>query len=149
MPTTLRRIAFACLFLAGLASPLTMSFGIRHYASMPPSEIARVTSPDRRFDAVVLKRQPPLKLMRVATEVYVVARGKTVGSKDSPIMIATRAQGVQGAWHGDRLLEIHYSSARVDGFTAMWPPRTKTTPQVEIRLIPPTGGFSFAPDDAS
>jgi hypothetical protein len=144
----LRRLVFALLFVVGLASPLVLSFGIRH-AAPAATELARVTSPELRYDAVILKRLPRWQLKRPSTEVYIVARGRKVGPADSPIMTATRAQGVQTAWRGDRLLEVHYSSARVNGFTAMWPPRTKTIPEVEIRLSPPAGGSSFPPYDVS
>jgi hypothetical protein len=149
MSPRFRRIAFVTLFIFGLSSPLLASAAFQRWCSPAPTEIARVTSPDSRYDAVLVNRKPAIALMKVATEMYVVPRGGKIAPADDPIMIATHAEDVRGSWRDDHLLEIRYSRARVDGFSAVWPTRSASVPSVEIRLVPPAAGSSFAPGDAS
>jgi hypothetical protein len=87
--------------------------------------------------------------MRASVEVYVVPRGGQVAPSADPVLLATRAVGVQSTWKDDRLLEIHYSRGRVEGFTAIWPSIANNPPMVEIRLSPLTTGFSFAAEGDS
>jgi hypothetical protein len=149
MPSHLRRLNFAILFALGIASPF-LGRALAVFA-MPArqQEVARVTSPDSRHDAVTIRYQPLLPYMRASVEVYVVPRGGQVAPSADPVLLATRAVGVQSTWKDDRLLEIHYSRARVEGFTAIWPSIANNPPMVEIRLSPLTTGFSFAAEGDS
>jgi len=149
MSSSARRLSFAILFLIGMASPLIAHAVTLRWLAPAVDEVERVTSPDSRHDVVIVRRQPALNFLRASTEVYVVSHGSKIARGDDPVLLATKAEGVQSAWIDDRLLEIRYSQARVDGFTAIWPSRSNRTPNVEIRLIPPAAGFSFAPEDDS
>lgn len=149
MSSSARRLSFAILFIAGITSPLIAHAVTLRWFAPAVNEVERVTSPDSRHDAVIVRRQPALNFLRASTEVYVVSHGGKIARGDDPVLFATKAEGVQSVWIDDRLLEIRYSQARVDGFTAIWPSRSNLTPSVEIRLTPPAAGSSFAPGDDS
>jgi hypothetical protein len=147
MSSSARRLSFAILFVAGMTSPLIARAVMVRFAPAT-NEMQRVTSPDWRHDAVVVRRQPALSFLRASTEVYVVPRGSKIARGAQPVMLASKAEGVQSVWRDDRLLEIRYSQARVERFTAVWPSSTKQAPSVEIRLTP-SGSQLFAPEYGS
>jgi hypothetical protein len=145
----IRRLSFAILFAAGIASPLLISAAARRWFPSPAIEMARVASPDLRHEAVIVRRQPNLPLLRPSIEVYIVRRGGKISAGDDPVLLATKTDGLRSAWKNNHLLEISYSHARVDGFTAVWPAQTVNPPSVEIQLAPPATGLSFTADDNS
>ena len=149
MLLTVRRVIFLTLFVIGLASPLIAQSAFLRWGWAGAIEVGRITSPDWRYDAVIVHRNPTFASTRASTEVYVVPHGGKITTVDDRIMAATRAEEVRGVWRDDHLLEIRYSRARIDGFTAVWPTRSASAPSVEIRLIPPAAGSSFVPGEAS
>jgi hypothetical protein len=148
MSPTIRRLSFAILFIAGLTSPFFAQSATRSLLPPTAQEVARIASPDRQHEAVIVRTVPKFPYQRPSTEVYVVARGGKITPTDDPVLLASKADGVQSAWKNNHLLEIRYTKARVDGFTAIWPTKSDT-PTVEIRLTAPASGLSFAPEDNS
>jgi hypothetical protein len=148
MSSHLRRLSFAILFVLGATSPLIGQAVENAIVSLRQQEVGRITSPDLCHDAVTILTRPLLPYMRSSVEVYLVPRGGPVTRAAEPVLLATKAEGVESTWKDNRLLEIRYLRARVEGFTAVWSPFVKS-PRVEIRLSPPAAGPSFESGDDS
>src|ERR1700680_1088936 len=99
---------FGDAILVGMASPYIGRTTADVMPSFRQQEVARVTSPDWRHDAVTIRTTPLLPYARPSVEVYIVPRGGPVARSADPVLVATRAEGVQSTWKDYRLLEIRY-----------------------------------------
>lgn len=121
----LSRLAFTLLlfFLSGCSSD-------------PGEEILRVTSFDKRVDAVVL-RYGGHATVGFRYELFIVPKGENVDGGNE-VVGATRVEELKLHWKVDRFLEVHFDKGRIHNFQNMWssPKMKDTSYVVEIRLMP-------------
>jgi hypothetical protein len=86
------------------------------------SEQQRITSPNGRFDAVlVTDAYGPAAGGGVDSDVYIVEKGSPIRARPgSEIFSADPMTGAQLVWKRDHLLEIHYDIANIHRFRNVW-----------------------------
>jgi hypothetical protein len=100
-------------------------------------EEARATSPDQRFDAVVLRESYGGAAGGIEWFVFIVPKGETPifgwGRFYNFILEAASVSGLRLSWHDSRLLEIGYDRASIEYFRNV-EFTGRSTPLIEIRL---------------
>jgi hypothetical protein len=120
------------------------------------SEQRRVTSPNGRFDAVlVTDLYGPAAGGGVDSNVYIVAKGAPVYAKaGKEVFRADPMTGGDLVWRRDHLLEIHYDIAYIHTFRNVWGlyeienvgSTGERDYEVEIRLMPASDSSALKPD---
>jgi hypothetical protein len=120
------------------------------------AEQTRVTSPDGRLDAVLV-RDPygPAAGGGVDWDVYIVTKGSPIRMKTAhELFRADPLTGGHLVWKENHLLEIHYDIAQIHEFRNLWGlhevenvgSQGEHDYLVEIRLVP-SSDFSFLTPD--
>lgn len=97
-------------------------------------EIARVTSPDGRVDAIVIEVRTGATVP-TPTELYISPKGaKPI--LDDLVLRGDHFENVSVRWESDKLLELSYSAARIYRFSNFWRSRSidDSAYLVEIKL---------------
>lgn len=120
------------------------------------TECRRVTSPNGRFDAVlVTDMYGPAAGGGVDSNVYIVPKGAPVHVKSgSEVFSADPMSCGELVWRRDHLLEIHYNIAYIHHFRNTWGlyevenvgSRGERDYEVEIRLMPASDSSALQPD---
>lgn len=99
-------------------------------------EMQRVTSPDKRVDAVLVQRGTGATTA-TPMELYLVSSGLD-WRKESPLLRGDKFDGFKIIWKHSRFLEIHYKKGRIFTFTSFWNSSQIQQFQyiVELRLVP-------------
>lgn len=112
----------------------------------------RVTSPDNRFDAVLVREDGGGAPGGWEWYVYIVSKGSPVAAKTShPIFNAGTLTGGALSWKQEHLLEIHYNIASINQFRNLWGlseiqdvgATGERDYLIEIRLVPASQDFSL------
>lgn len=137
-------IAIAIFFVAGCNdAPEKMIAG---------SEQARVTSPNGRLDAILIREDGGGAAGGWEWYVYIVAKGTSAVPKNAqPIFNAGTLTEGSLSWGQEHLLEIHYNIAYINQFRNLWGlselQNVGTAGEhdylVEIRLVPSSHDFSL------
>lgn len=103
-------------------------------------EAQRVSSPDSRLDAVVVKREPGFSIEPDTYRLYLTRAGSR--ALGDPFLEATNLEGLRVHWAEPKLLELSYSKACITAFRNQWSSTKVENGNyvVEIRLKPPEGG---------
>lgn len=118
-------------------------------------EEARITSPDGRVDAVMIREPVGGALGGVYWHVFIVPRAAPApkDSKDS-ILDADVLRGEALVWKQNHLLEIHYDIAHIEQFRNLWGSNEaegrawrRGDYLAEVRLAPSSPDFSFLTPD--
>jgi hypothetical protein len=125
-------------------------------ASDKVSELARVTSPNGQFDAVLIQDiYGPAAGGGVDSNVYIVQKGAPVHVKaGSEVFSADPMSCGQLVWRRDHLLEIHYNMAYIHTFRNTWGAHEVENVgstgerdfEVEILLTPASESSAIQPD---
>ena len=109
------------------------------------AEQLRVTSPDRRFDALIMQGKDP-DTQGPAWGVYIVSRGAKVEeggllsrmfTQPERILQASSIRGANLVWQDPHLLEVDYEGADINDFRNLWvPSSSRGAFVVEITLHP-------------
>jgi hypothetical protein len=120
------------------------------------SEQRRVTSPNGRFDAVLITDlYGPAAGGGVDSNVYIVTKGAPVDAKaGTEVFSADPMTGGDLVWRRDHLLEIHYDIANIHKFRNVWGlyeienvgSTGERDYEVEIRLVPASDSSALKPD---
>ena len=119
------------------------------------SELARVTSPNGRLDAVlIMDIYGPAAGGGVNSNVYIVPKGARVNIKSAREVFSADPMSHAGlVWTRDHLLEIHYDVAIIHEFRNTWDlseveteDQQKGYYEVELRLMPQSEGSALRPD---
>ena len=119
-------------------------------------EEARVTSPNGRLDAVLVREDGGGAAGGWEWYVYVVAKGSAVDERNShSIFNAGTLRGEKIVWNQQHLLEIRYDIAGINQFRNLWGSdeihNVGSTGEreylVEIRLVPSSQDFSLLTPD--
>jgi hypothetical protein len=119
------------------------------------SEVARVTSPDGRFDAVMTREPIGGVLGGVYWNVFIVPKDAPAPKDDdNTILHAAVLRGEKLIWKQNHLLEIHYDIANIEQFRNLWGSNEvqghgwrKGDYLAEVRLVPSSPDFSFITPD--
>lgn len=130
-------LAYLSLFLLGLMTAAGLRACRDYVSASNQRERMRITSPDRRVDAVLVQRiiggtQGNLIL-------YLLARGEPVSSYDEAAVAGDRfAQPPALIWKAPHLLEMRYSHGCIRGFSNVWRSEEVINGNyyVEVRLDP-------------
>jgi hypothetical protein len=110
-------------------------------------EILRLTSPDKKVDAVVYCREAPAFSSNTYF-MHLFPTGKKPDSSDaesdSAILVSTRPVNLR--WVDPSHLQIDAGTGQLMFFTNLWMPATKGLPLVELDLIPVSGHRMLKPD---
>jgi hypothetical protein len=108
------------------------------YASPELKEVARVPSPDRQFDAVLVEVEVDAFGATVSTpyRVYIVPTGSK--KFEYPIMKGAQFAELRLVWKDPQLLEIQYSKGQIYAFQNFWYFSREKHPMgiVEVGLAP-------------
>jgi len=131
-------IAFFTIFLLGLLTAAGIK-AIHDYAiDLNQHEIARVTSPDHRIDAVFV--QPKIKLIAGESDLYLVPKGEPAPSWGPVLRITKMTEPASVTWTRTGMLEFGYSHGCVQKFSNFWHSDDAVLGghYVEVRLAPST-----------
>jgi hypothetical protein len=157
------RFAVLVSVIGGILVGLGLCFfapAIRHF--LPPFDAVdwvedeRVTSPEGKFDAVLIREGLENKNPPPNWYLYVVEKGQHGPFEGKfALLHATSLKGQNLRWQGPHLLLIQYDIAVIQHFKNLWdavdPPADHTSGKseyfVEIRLVPTTPAFSILTPD--
>lgn len=104
-------------------------------------EEARATSPDQKFDAVILRESYGGAAGGIEWFVFVVPKGRTPtfgwSRFQNFVLEAASVSGLKLSWQDSRLLEIEYDHASIEYFRNVEVTGGRTEPVIEIRLTTP------------
>ena len=117
----------------------------------PGQIVARVTSPDGRADALVVRERDCGATCDTAHGIYLVRRGEPLPEDgDHAQLFLNGADGLQVRWRDAHMLLVEYRRAVVHRFRNRWYLNVRPSEPngrfdlVEVRLAP-TDSISFAP----
>jgi hypothetical protein len=132
------------------AIPLSLSIGCD--ANHHLSEDTRVTSPDGKLDAVLIREDGGDAPSGFEWHVFIVAKGRAPEiHRSKEIFRASTLTNERLAWSQPHLLEIHFGAANIEQFRNLWGlyeiqdvgSQGEHNYLVEIRLVPSSNGFSL------
>jgi hypothetical protein len=131
-------IAFFSVFIAGLLTTVFWRITWEYVTQLNQREIARVTSPDRLVDAVLV--EPELKSITNESTLYLVPRGEPAPSWDGLIRVTSMSEPATIVWTHDGMLEFRYNRGCVHRFSNIWHSEDALDghKNVELRLAPAT-----------
>ncbi|HET7258627.1 MAG TPA: hypothetical protein VFI75_02835 [Candidatus Acidoferrum sp.] len=119
-------------------------------------ERERVTSPDGRFDAVIVSESWGGAAGGFEFYLHIIPRGKPapIGG-DHALLQAYKLDCERLAWNKAHLLEVHYCYAGIESYRNLWAldeiedvgPTGERDYYVEVRLFPSTADFSLLTPD--
>ena len=131
---TLLVAMFVGILVGGFGPQLLRSKLTKNYpASL---EQVRKSSPDERFDAVMIREMYGGAMGGIDWYVYLVPKGKAVSRGLRPLLKAGSFDGTDLAWQQAHLLEIPYSKGLIEQFRNLWC-------LDEIENVGPTGGHDY------
>ena len=105
------------------------------------TEMARVRSPDRSLDAVLVRDDPGFVTGSPYYEVYIVNAGSNSHSPGNRVLEGNALESSRMAWTGPGTLEIDYQDSCINEFRNWWCNWFEhygcASDLVEVRLIPP------------
>jgi hypothetical protein len=129
--------AFAYLFLMVLGMLVSGTLKIAHdtLAASNQREVLRVTSPDRRLDAVLVK--PIIFASGGRPALYIVPRGEPVPGWGA-LMRGNFPVNPALVWAAPQVLEMRYNAGCIEGFSNLWHSYDLDSGNyyVEVRLKP-------------
>lgn len=121
------------------------------------SSESRVTSPDHRFDAVMVMQDYGGAMGGFEYHVYIVRRGAPVRKGARSVFEASDLSGENLVWESGHLLELEYNEAEIESFRNLWRSdevenvgsygendyyvEIRLAPSSEYSLLNPGGGF--------
>ena len=144
-------LAFTLGLSLGAASPSMLREVIPPYYSRDWVETDRVTSPDGRFDAVMVRQSVGDPKLGFEWTLQIVSKGQRPQLKiDNPLFLGIRFDQGQLVWKKPHLVELHYRSARIKSFRNFWSldevqkiGENEADYFVEIRLCPSPPDYSL------
>lgn len=116
-------VAVLALIVVGIALAMSVMAQVMRDVNdyyFPTQEIARVTSPDAKIDAVVIEQGGPAT-NSFSYDVYLVSKGASIPERDDSVFTADKAeQGIRVRWLADRHLRTEYVRADIYHFTNFW-----------------------------
>jgi hypothetical protein len=115
-------------------------------SSIHPREIMRITSPDAKVDAVVVKVEGGLSTTRDPYNLYIVPLGAKVDAAIASLN-ALDMEGLKVFWQEPKFLFIAYRQGYISRFTNLWSSKNVENGRyvVELRLVPLSSSFSLPP----
>jgi hypothetical protein len=86
--------------------------------SADSEELWRVTSPDSKVDAVLIRTGGPATV-GFSYKLFVVLRGAHP-RKSGELLLADRVKNATAVWQKPKKLELHYDEARIYSFSNFW-----------------------------
>ncbi|HYB90282.1 MAG TPA: hypothetical protein VEC38_04475 [Candidatus Binataceae bacterium] len=129
-------IAYASLFLLGLLAAAAGQTFREYVTQWNQRELARVTSPDQRLDAVFVG--PIWRYLGAGSALYVIPKGDPTPGAGG-VFRGTRFQSPpELSWKNRQLLEVRYRAGCIDGFSNLWSSSEVGDGEyyVEVRLEP-------------
>ncbi len=110
-------------------------------------EVERVTSPDNKVDAVIIKKNYGATASFIY-DIYIVPKGKKV-DLGKPEFRADHVEKLSLNWSQNKLLQIKYKNARIFHFSNFWQSKEvdNFSYVVEIQLKPLSKDFSLSEED--
>jgi hypothetical protein len=144
-------LAFTLGFSLGAVSPSVIREVIPPYYPRDWVETDRVTSPDGRFDAVMVRQSVGDPKLGFEWSLQIVPRAQRPQLKiDNPLFLGVRFDQGQLVWKKPHLVEIHYRSTRIKSFRNIWSldevqkiGENAADYFVEIRLCPSLPDYSL------
>jgi hypothetical protein len=114
-------------------------------------EEARVTSPNGRLDAVMVRQDAGGAAGGWEWNIYIVPKGQPVSTRYHEVLYAGTFRDEKLVWLQDHLLEVQYRIAHIHSFRNLWSLSEaqyvggsgETDYSVEIRLGPSSSDFSL------
>lgn len=105
-------------------------------------EVARVASPDKKVEAILIKKNVAATVS-TPYEIYIVPVGEKF--EGEPSFRGDKLEDLKLVWKEPRFLEIHYLKGRVFSFVNFWQSSKveNFTYVVELRLKPQNSGPSL------
>lgn len=113
-----------------------------------PREVMRVTSPDAKVDAVVIKVEGGLSTTRDPYNLYIVPLGAKTDAAIASLN-ALDLEGLKVFWKQPKSLLIEYQRGIISHFTNSWSSKSVDNGRyvVELRLAPLSSSVSLTPQD--
>jgi hypothetical protein len=106
-------IGLIIFFIVGF---MTMEYQCKRTWQGNYVEIGRITSPDSRYDAIVLKDSS----VERSVLVYIEPTGQKISNFEADRFVARKVYGLSLRWTKPKLLEIHYQKADITRFYNIW-----------------------------
>jgi hypothetical protein len=125
-------------FASGLLRrlPILLLVIVLAACSADSEELLRVTSPDSKVDAVLIRTGGPTTV-GFSFKLFVVPRG-VHPSKSGELLLADRVKNLTAVWQSPKRLELRYDEARIYSFSNFWHSKDIDDFKyiVELRLVP-------------
>jgi len=103
-----------------------------------PNELSRLTSPDGKVDAVMVRSENGGATVGFYYSIYLVPKGNELARwphSRGPVFTTAAAAGLEMEWGTSKLLEISYKHAEIEEFINSWHHPRNFNHRVEILLV--------------